>query len=293
MEAAGKRWILYPSRTDRIRIWFLACLHYGSSACAENHLKRDIQTIKDDPYSFWVGGGDYGEYISPKDTKRWNPQAVASWLRVADLGGYGFTLNSAVRDLLKPIADKCLGLGEGNHEVTYQIRTEQQDRHPWLCQELKVRNLRYCAFIDIIFRRKTGIKAPKLLTKSPAMRKNDGANSWTRRLFYHHGAGGAQTSGGKLNRLIRFMDSHDADIYFVAHGHEEHEHTMVTTTADVQCERIREHERHGILAGSYLKTYAEGVTTYGEVKGYRPVRLGAAGVTIIPDKQRVLKVLDI
>jgi hypothetical protein len=43
----------------------------------------------------------------------------------------------------------------------------------------------------------------------------------------------------------------------------------------------------GVISGSYLKTYAQGVTTYGEQKGYEPTSLGAAWVQIHPESRRL------
>ena len=59
MEASGKRLIQYPSRSDSLRIWHLSDLHYLSKGCAVCEIRKDIRTIADDPFSFWLGGGDY------------------------------------------------------------------------------------------------------------------------------------------------------------------------------------------------------------------------------------------
>jgi hypothetical protein len=42
-----------------------------------------------------------------------------------------------------------------------------------------------------------------------------------------------------------------------------------------------------VISGSYLKTYAQGVTSYGEQKGYEPTTLGAAWVAIKPQTRDI------
>ena len=49
MQAAGKRWILYPSRSNNITVWAVGDLHMMNRACAEERLQTDIDAIKADP----------------------------------------------------------------------------------------------------------------------------------------------------------------------------------------------------------------------------------------------------
>lgn len=280
MEAAGKRYILHPSRSDWLTIWDLADLHDGNAACALDTLKEDIEQIRADPHSFWFGGGDYAEYISATD-KRFKANTIASWLTIEDLGRLGTALRKHVRALLQPIRHKCLGLLLGNHEEVYQRIKEQEDLHAWLCTDLNVPNLGYSALCDVIFVRRPQCKQPKLLPRDKPVPKN---GTHTRFRFYlHHGAGGAQTEGGKLNKLVQFMDRFDADIYMIGHVHDQIAKRLVQLGADEDCKRIVARQRLGIVTGSYLKTYASGVTGYGEKKGYKPVPLGARFVRIHPE----------
>ena len=78
------------------------------------------------------------------------------------MGKLGDVLNRQVCEMFRPIADKCLGLCFGNHELKYEVEHEQMDRHVWLCRELGVPNLRYSALMDIVFVRAKG-NQPKLL----------------------------------------------------------------------------------------------------------------------------------
>lgn len=283
MEAAGRQWILHGSRSDEFTVWNLSDLHMMSRACAEKDLRRDVDRIRDDPYSFWLGGGDYCEFIGATD-KRFDPDAVADYISISDLAQIGRVGYERVRDLFKPIAHKCLGLLLGNHEKKYCQHMEQNDRQVWLCQELGVLNLEYCALLDVVFVRKAGVKIPAKVAKRPPVKDTKSASF---RVFAHHGAGYAQTPGGKLNRLVQFMQSFDADIYFTGHVHDQVGRREPRLGANADCTKLVAQERIGVVSGSYLKTYAQGVTTYGEQKGYRPVSLGASFVRIKPETREV------
>lgn len=282
MEAAGRRWIEHPSRTDEFTIWNLSDIHLGSRATAEDRLREDVETIRQDPRSFWFGGGDMAEYISYSDRRRFDPDAFAPWVKVADLGNLGQVLTEKVRDTLKPIAHKCLGLIFGNHEHQYAREKEQMGLHGWLCKELGAENLGYTAFVDVQFRKKPG--GIKLVRVAP------GTQPWpvaSFRFFLHHGAGAAQTPGGRITRLARFMSDFDADCYMVGHVHGRTGERVVRIGADAKCGKIVARETIGVISGSYLKTYAQGVHTYGERAAYRPAALGAAFIRIRPETREM------
>jgi len=277
MEAAGKRYIVHPSRKDEIKIWYLSDLHLMSKACAEDVLDRDLKIIKNDPNSFWIGGGDYCDFIGRMDN-RFDPDCVADWVSVSDLGKLGDVGYKKVRKLFWKIKHKCLGLLLGNHEKKHNLFQEQNDRQVWLCQELGVPNLQYCSLFDVIFIRKPRSKIALLEGNIERDRTR-----YSVRFFCHHGAGFATTPGGKLNKLIQFMNSFKADVYMCGHVHDQVGRREPLMGANAACDKIVAYERVGVISGSYLKTYAQDTTTYGEQRGYRPVSLGAVWVAIKPE----------
>lgn len=283
METGGKFYIYYPSRTTIIEIWNLSDLHLMAKACAEDEIIKDVEEIRSNPNAFWFGGGDYAEFIGRLD-KRFDPDAVDPKVKISDLGRIGRKGMERARDILYPIKDKCLGLLFGNHELNYMITKEQQDLHAWLCKELNVPNLGYCAIFDVVFARRPEIKKPKL--SRTAIR---GGDKWAVRMAAHHGAGFATTPGGKLNRLIQFMNMFPyAQVVWCGHVHDQKGQRQVGIDANEPCDKIIARERLGVISGGYLKTYQEGVTTYGEMKGYGPTVLGAAKVSFFPEKQTFL-----
>jgi len=286
MNVSGQRLIVHSSRKDVFTIWNFSDVHYGNKACALEAFKADVQKVKDDPHSFWLSTGDLCDYISYSD-RRFDPDVVPDYISVKDLARLGKKLITDMRDMLMPIKDKCLGIGLGNHELKYMRYNEQIDLHSWLCTELECPNLGYSSLFDITFvRYPKWRKKPSLIpyNKRPS---HSGTEPHKYRIYTHHGAGFATTPGGKLNRLIRFMEYFDADIYFCSHVHDQKGQRLVVIGADEQCTKLVQKEKIGVISGSYLKTYAENTIGYGEQKGYYPTVLGASFVRIDPDKQRV------
>jgi len=285
MEASGKRYIWHRSRSDKFRIWNLSDLHYMAKGCDENGIDRDLKEIADDPYSFWLGGGDMCDFIGHTD-KRFDPDAVAEWISVKDLGNLGKVGMEHLAKKFRPIKHKCLGLLIGNHEKKYELQTEHEGLHHWLCHELGVPSLEYCALFDLVFCRTNKAKEgqPELKTELPPA---NSSTTETFRVFAHHGAGYAQTPGGKLNKLIQFMQSFRADLFFVGHVHDRVARREPALGADANCRKLVQFDRLGLVSGSYLKTYQQGYTSYGEMKGYRPTALGAAVAEITPETRHM------
>ena len=285
MNAGGKRYIAHGSRSDEFTLYCLTDLHIGNAACDVTHLEADIERIRTDPYALWVGGGDNAEFISSRD-KRFDPAGFDPDMTISDLGRLGTVLIERVAKLFNPIRDKCLGLAFGNHESKYMRAADQQHLHSWLCVHLGVENLDYTALFDLVFNNVSGVRKPRIeQVARKAENRQRQSNSF--RVFVTHGAGAAQTSGGKINRLVRYMEYFDADIYFVGHVHDKVGKRLVTLGADRDCKKLVQRERLGIISGTYLQTYKQGHTPYGEEKGYRPTPLGASWVRIKPDTRQM------
>jgi predicted phosphodiesterase len=295
MQASGRRFIWHGSATDTFKLVYFSDIHWLAKACAEKEVLKTRDEILNDPFTFWIGGGDYGEFIGFGDAKRFDPDAVSERVSVADLARLGKRTYEEIRDLFAPIKHKCLGLIVGNHEKQYMRRLQQEDLHGWLCTELGVADLGYSCFMDVVFQQVRGqalsngyehrASLPSLESRSLSKANHAGSNTF--RVWCHHGAGAAQTKGGKINRLTTFMRNFDADIFFMGHVHDQMGARLTPLCASADCTKISNRTKLGVISGSYLKTYAQGVTTYGEMKGYEPVTLGAAFVTIHPDTREM------
>lgn len=244
-------WYIYP----------IGDTHLGTKHCTESDLNKKIAEVRDNPTALWIGMGDYGEFISPKD-KRWDGKVVADWLS-EDRDNIAEGQTEYIHKLFKPIADKCIGLLEGNHEDAMR-KFGNVDVQKNLCKRLEVLNLGYSAWIRLRFTRE---------------------NSAERHVYhcvFTHGSGWAITPGAKMNRLQRFMNAFDARIYGMGHVHDIITHTvpyLELTDSNI----IRQKERVGAMTGCWFRTYTQGVAaSYGEIKGYPPSSLGCPRFVIHP-----------
>ncbi len=262
MECAGKRLIHLP-KTQDIFFYNLSDIHLGNKACAKKKLYETIDEIKKTKFAYWFATGDLGEYISARDKRHdfssMDDEIFDSPEKIGNMGG---TIVDSLVELLEPIKDKCMGIGIGNHEWSYAVANNQESIHRSLCNRLNATYIGYSAFLD------TNIKVANR------------TETRTIRHFLSHGSGGAATPGGKLNTIMKYINQFDADIYWVGHLHDSLAYKVPIVGADRKCNYLMAKIKLGIMSGSFFRTYAQGVTTYSERKGYRPTYLGAAKVRV-------------
>lgn len=297
MEGAGNRYIVYPAgkpganRDLWFKVWGLGDLHLGNKGCAKDKLREDIEAIRQDPNSFWVGLGDYGDYISISDFKRFDAETFdPEILTLADIGNLGGAMKDAIGKLLEPIRHKCLGLCMGNHEFKYMTQREQNDMHSRLCESLGVPNLWYSSMFYLRFVRRPSRKpfAPRLENNWMDDHEADNGDHFDSfKVLVHHGGGGAATAGGKINMIRRAVALSSADITMVGHLHEALAKPEPLLDLDPSGKKIVERKRMAIMTGSYLKTYATGQAGYGERALYAPSTIGATWVAINPCARRI------
>jgi len=243
--------IKYTHHGD-VRIYMIGDEHCGTQHHHASLLKKTIDKIKNDPTAYWVGMGDKCEFITPSDP-RWDSGGISDWLHPDNIS---YDEINYYCDTFTPIKDKCIGLIEGNHEDSIH-KHDHIDVQRNICKALGVDNLSYSSFIRFQFRR--------------------GRSSERRALtgFFTHGAGCAITSGAKLTRLQRLMDSFDADMVAQGHVHDLLIYEKPYMTLD-NSGHIKQKVRIGALTGCYFRTYTQGVpSSYGEKKNYPPVTLGS------------------
>jgi hypothetical protein len=164
-----------------------------------------------------------------------------------------------VAAVAEPIAPRVVGVVEGNHEMSYR-QHKQQPITRMIAERLGAPALGYTCLFTLRF---VAGKAHRDLA-----------------VMATHGSGAAATPGGKLNRLIRTMQSVDADLVLMGHVHDSISYGRARLYQDG--DRIGEREQLGVVTGTYLATYSQGHSGYGERAGYAPVRLGHPVITIVP-----------
>ena len=212
-----------------------------------------------------IGGGDWHDCITHND-KRFGMNGLADWVEKSNIVD---SQKRRAKEIFQPITEEgqWLGIGTGNHEETIHF-FHDNDVIRNLCRELKVPYAGYQTFYILKFRR-----AGKL--------------THTVKIHSWHGAGSAQTEGARLLRLMRLVNDIEADIYLMGHLH-----AITTHTPDRLVERngrVRSVRLAAAICGSWLKTYRQPHKgeiqdpTYGEIKGYKPSRIGCPLIRITPD----------
>ena len=264
MEVARR--IIQHKRPDTFDLYPLGDIHAGSIHCSEKRIRAKVEEIKSKKNALWIGMGDYADCITTND-KRWNAYGLADWVLQDDIID---SQRTWLRELLKPIKGKCLGLLTGNHEET--IHDRHQDaitRH--LCEDLEVDYLSYTCFVDLMFERDTSKRLYQI--------------------FAWHGAGAAQSDGGKLMRLMKLVNEVQADIYLMGHLHD----IIAKPPHRLRCVngRVKSIPLVATMTGSWLTAYTQpksdikmGVS-YAEKKGYVPNRIGCPVIHINPDKETI------
>ena len=265
MEAAGI-WVVPAKKGIVNRLYAIGDCHIGNAGCAIEKLREDVERAHDDKDSVVLLMGDLADYIGPDDNKRWDPSTITPDVPVKKLAQWGQYLAECVVNVFRPLKGKIIGSLYGNHEHQFMRRAAAEQLHNWVCTELGTRNLGYCCFFNLSFRRGTD----QIATRSY-------------RVFAHHGAGSARTAGGKMNRLVSFMLTNEADVYLVGHLHERDVKRIDTLATDKDCKEIKSRKRLGVFTGTYLRTYNQGPESgYGERAGYVPVPLGCSVIEFNP-----------
>ena len=245
-------------RPDKFYLYCIGDIHIGSLHCAEHDLQRKITEIKDKKNAYWIGMGDYFDAIL-KDDKRFDIGGLADWVKKDNiLEGQ----RKRLKELLSPIADKCICMLTGNHEESIHLH-KQDDITQNLCDDLKVKYGGYSCFVSLRFSR-AGCRRAYII------------HAW-------HGSGAAQTDGARLNRLTRLVNDIQADVYLMGHLH-----AMTTHTPDrlvFRNGKIKSVKLAATITGSWLKAYTQNQpTSYAERSGYKPSRIGCPCVVFDPDE---------
>ena len=252
-------------------------------------LKRDVEAVRVDPFSFWFGLGDLADYIAPHD-KRFDPAVIGPDIELSELGSLGTILCQRVAKLLYPIAHKCLGLGIGNHETKYERSTNQDRLHFDLLKALSDRaryqipHLGYTGMFDLIFSRNPHIRG--IPRQSRTMPKKVG-DRYAYRFVSEHGSGAARSRGGRANKLETMAHRFEADICIQGHLHEPEAFPVTRIAGNRDCTLAQSRDILLVRTGSYLRTYAQGILNYSEERGFNPTTLGAKPIHIQPTHRRV------
>lgn len=242
-------WSLYP----------IGDIHKGHVGHDKNALRKVIKQIEDNPHAYWIGMGDYGEYIDWLD-KRFDPNSVDKSVYVHEFKNVAQVLNRLIVTDLEPIKDKCLGLLRGNHEKTYAER-KSFDPAADLAERFKVKYLGYEALTRI------------------TIKDIGGTNRYSLVVYTHHGFGAGKKPGSHVNNMLDMVLGYEADLYILGH-----DHRIIT----MKCMRKWLNTKGSLVnlpqcflnSGSFLDMKQEGIEGYEVKKGMLPLPVGCPHANI-------------
>ncbi len=257
-------------RGEVVSLYPLTDFHIGNKTFDEGNLKDTIAQIVADPLARVILLGDICEFIGRKDPRFMTEGIPDRFLK--DLDNIFMSQCDYAIELLKPIADKIIGMHGGNHEESV-IRHDSFDPLAYIMNILTkhlgypIINLGYGGAF-------TRLKIKRAVKGKAAATSIIVINSF-------HGCGGGEYKGAKANRLQRALGKFDADIYLRGHTHELFGFCQPTIGVPRRGKKQVLARPH-VLAycGCYFQTYAKDVASYGEKKDYFPTEIGTPIIQI-------------
>jgi len=244
---------------DSFRIKPLFDTHIGNAYCDIDSIKRYLSDTDDKTYI--IGGGDTLDSVIVGDKRYAKHVDVTVGDAIVD------EQIEIAYDILKPYANRIIGLGSGNHEATISHRN---GTHPTrrLSQMLGVKHLGYSWLVKLMFSENGGRVRSVLLRG-------------------HHGwGGGSRTQGADLTKYSKDAAYWDADIFLYGHVHRR-QSDMISRLSLVGKTLVSK-PKHMFICGTFLKTLSlTDDATYSEMAGYPPTPIGGVNITIRPTNKWV------
>jgi hypothetical protein len=229
---------------SNIHLFNLGDVHRGDLCCKERLFHKAIRAIAATENAYWVSTGDMLN-CAFKDS-------VSDSYKSAPLGVEYKTL----REELRPIAHKCLGMVSSNHHRRFE-RTTGMSLDEILCDGLGIPFLGNSAVINLTLGRASYYIA------------------------MHHGIGGGRMRGGKTNNLERFFEIYPGcDIYMQGHTH----------TFDFFIDKVQYVDRKRNLLTEYpayfctTAHFLDWKESYGEEMRFKPSAEGCAVLTLFHNR---------
>jgi hypothetical protein len=247
----------------------LGDFHLGSANCDHHALEKWIGHIADNPDARWVGMGDLVESIAPDD-KRWNPSDVDEAVTLHRQARIGDWYVERITEVIRPIADKCWSLNDGNHEDKFGARY----------------------FTNLLARVAKELGRPDLYQEWASITRvifeDDHQHRCTLRIYQQHGWQAGRKDGAKINGLDDLMSFvRGCDIYLVAHSHSRLLKTYTQLGTTPSFKDLKAYDSYGAHTASFLRTYQVNRVGYGEKRGYPPTSIRPIRFHVMPTRDGV------
>lgn len=238
--------------------------HLGNINHDSKKFKETIDYVKNSENTYAILMGDLCEAILTND-KRFDPETVAPEFRDR-IGDLAFAEFEKMKELLLPIKHKILIAIRGGHEDVLKLRYNV-DFHGWLMKELNVQDGGYASFLVLKLDRKQGFHTENVT------------------FLLHHGFTASRHTGSKVNAIEALASDFLFDVACLGHSHD----LFVTSRVRISVAgtKIREKKIYFVQTGSFLKTYVQGNTCYGERQMYPPLKTGVSKIMLYPKKGNI------
>jgi len=239
-----------------------------------------VARIKEDPNAYWIGMGDYCDGISVYD-KHFNEQAVAPRYRDRPRALRALQVADVAVEL-QPIAGKCLGLIEGNHNA---IRAAGQrivePQAPQVARQMGLDD----EFID------KAVVEDMLVVICNFRRgsaDDGGSNGFQLKINAAHGVQAGRKPGASINRIGDIFATHDVHVVFRAHNHQRGGWAFQRIEYVGADFHPFSQKRVGGYTGSFLKAYEVDGFNYAAAGDYPAASLGCWGIRVKPDNREII-----
>lgn len=247
--------LIFDLPFEDINLTVYSDLHLDAESCSIRTLKEHMERRAALPNAQFVLIGDAGNWIIPRDEKRFTPSVPLAQLAARD--DY---VNQAIKyhyEVLKGYPWVFCGIG--NHELS-MLKYHSIDVGSMLCEALGVPCGWYSGFARLRF---------------------GGESAFN--LLYHHGFSSGQATKGVPLAVARWATQHEGwDVCVFGHNHKL---CVVPETVIHMTERrqIKHRDRYYINTGTFQRHERQGgPPDYGEIRGFPPTVLGAPLIKIQP-----------
>lgn len=242
---------------DDITIIPIADVHLGDDLANLKLFREVLKRIQDEENTYTIINGDLCNMALKNSKSDVYGQSLAPMEQVI-----------AMVDYLKPIKDKILVIGTGNHEDRTQKETNI-DVTRLIARELGIED-RYANewwYLYLTFGKD----------------KHDARRTITYGITGVHGFGGGRKPGGKINNLESMSEVVLADLYIMSHTHKPIATKKCIYTPYYQSKTLTKQEMYYLMTNSFLESDGG----YAEKMGFTPASTSPTEAQLSSTKRRI------
>jgi hypothetical protein len=219
--------------------------------------------IANDDKAIHIFMGDGAEFITRTDP-RFDSQGIDDELvSIKQIDTIGKVCVDFLGELFSPIADKCIGYHDGNHEKKYNRFNDDN--------------------VTMAVMKRAGIDID-LYNPGQAMTKiiftDKSRHACSMVIESGHGVQAGRMDGAKINRMKQALAYFRCDLMLRGHSH-----SLFTSPADwlepnATHTKLTSHRGYVSHTGSYMRTYEQDTDCYGEDFDYPPTSIGCPVFTL-------------